>query len=652
MSNLYNGLEKAPGSDMGEQDVRKRSEAEEIRVFLKHLLKDVRAFEKMLENNLFESDVRRIGAEQELFLVDDAWRPAPLATEVLEAVDDPHFTTELARFNLEFNLDPLVFGGSCLRLMEEQIDELLTKVRTAARSRGGEVVLSGILPTLNKSDLELENMTPNPRYFALNEAMTRQRGGDYEFFLKGVDELHLHHDSIMVEACNTSFQVHFQVAPDEFVGLYNVAQAVTAPVVAAAANSALLFGKRLWAETRIGLFQQSIDTRRSSPHLREQVPRVSFGRQWVRSSALEIFREDIARFRTLLSTEMDEDPFEAIEQGRAPSLKALRLHNSTVYRWNRVCYGISDGKPHLRIENRVLPAGPTPRDEVANAAFWFGLVSGVLSEYGDITRHMSFENVQSNFLAAARNGLSAQLEWVDGRMAPASELILDTFVPVARQGLLASGVDGSDVDLYLGVIEERVRSGRTGARWQLSSLATMGSKGTMSERLSALTAATSARQQDGKPVHTWEDARLEEGGGWKQNYVRVEQCMDTDLVTVNEHEPVDLVAQLMDWNNIRHVLVEDDENRLVGLVSQRALLRLVGTYHPEQLDGPLPVAEVMQRDPVTVAPETSTLEAIELMRHNKWSSLPVVKNGHLVGMVTETQFMAIAGELLEQKLRE
>ena len=637
---------------MGEQDVRKRSQAEEIRVFLKHLLKDVRAFEKMLEDDLFESGVRRIGAEQELFLVDSAWRPAPIAVEVLETVDDPHFTTELARFNLEYNLDPLVFGGTCLSEMESQIEEYLAKVRDAARKNGGEVVLTGILPSLNKSDLELENMTPSPRYLALNDAMTQQRGGDYEFYLKGVDELHLHHDSIMVEACNTSFQVHFQVAPDEFARIYNAAQAVTAPVVAAAANSALLFGKRLWAETRIGLFQQSIDTRRTTPHLREQVPRVSFGRQWVRSSALEIFREDIARFRTLLSTEMEDDPFEALEEGRPPSLKALRLHNSTVYRWNRVCYGISDGKPHLRIENRILPSGPTPRDEVANAALWFGLVSGVLSEYDDISGHMNFEDAHANFLAAARNGLNAQLEWVGGRLAPASELILDTFVPLARRGLLTSGLDPADVDLYLGVIEERVRSGRTGARWQLSSLAAMENRGTAAERLSALTAATVSRQQTGEPVHTWEDARLEEGGGWKQNYIRVEQCMVTDLVTVNENEPVDLVAHLMDWNKIRHVLVEDDDNRLVGMVSQSVLLRLVGTYHPEQLEGPLPIAEVMQRDLITVEPETSTLEAIELMRRNRFSCLPVLKNGHLVGVVTETQFMAIAGQLLEQKLRE
>ena len=636
---------------MGEQDVRGQSQAEEIRVFLQDLLKDVRALEKMLEEDLFESGVRRIGAEQELFLVDQHWRPTPIATRVLEVVDDPRFTTELARFNLEFNLDPLVFGGSCLRDMEWQIGELLGKVQDAARSCGGDVVMTGILPTLQKSDLELGNMTPNPRYHALNDAMTRLKGGAYEFFLTGLDELHLHHDSIMVEACNTSFQVHFQVAPGEFARIYNAAQAAAGPVLAAAVNSPMLFGKRLWRETRVGLFQQSIDTRRTTPHLREQTPRVSFGRQWVQSSALEIFQEDIARFRTLLSTEVDDDPFVELESGRAPSLKALRLHNSTVYRWNRVCYGIVDGIPHLRIENRILPSGPTPRDEVANAAFWFGLVSGILERYGDITEHMSFDHAHKNFFAAAQHGLDAQLAWTGDVIAPADRLILDELLPLAREGLEAPGLDAENIDLYLGTIEERVSSRRTGAQWLLESIAGLSTDAPLTERLSAVTAATAARQQNGAPVHTWAPARLEEGGGWKQSYLTVEHCMDTDIVTVNQHEPVDLVANLMVWNNIRHVMVEDDEHRLVGLVSQRKVLRLVGTYHPET-EGPLPVSEVMKPDPTTVTPETSTVEAIGLMRANGWACLPVIKGGHLVGVLTESKLMEIAGKLLEEKLKE
>jgi len=638
---------------MGEQNVRHATEVAELRRFLKRLLRDVKAMEHMLDNGLIESGVRRIGAEQELFLVDDTWRPAPLATQVLETLADPHFTTELARFNLEFNLDPVDFGGRCLGALEEQLEELLARARTAAGEHGARVVLTGILPTLTKGDLELDNMTPNPRYFALNDALTRLRGGEYSFHIKGIDELNFHHNNIMVEACNTSFQVHFQVGPDEFARMYNIAQAAAGPTLAAAANSPLLFGKRLWRETRVALFQQSIDTRRSAPHLREQAPRVSFGRQWVRSSALEIFREDIARFRAILSTEMDEDPFQVLGEGRAPDLPALRLHNSTVYRWNRVCYGVgAGGAAHLRIENRTLSAGPTVRDEVANAAFWFGLVSGLAGRYGDITRHLRFEDAHANFFAAAQHGLNAQLTWLEGRILPARDLILEELLPLAREGLLASELDPADVDLYLGVLEERVRSSNTGAQWLLSSFASLGQRGPLAERLSALTAATAHRQQEQGPVHHWEPARLEEAGGWKHNYLRVEQYMNTDLITVGPDEPVELVTHLMEWNRVRHVLVEDEDNRLVGIVSRRSLLPLVGSYDPESIEGPLPVSEIMQPDPITVSPETTTLEAIELMRQHRISCLPVVKNGHLVGTVTQDQYMEIAGRLLEQKLRE
>lgn len=636
---------------MGEQEVRQMTRQDELRVFLKHVLRDVQALEHMLDEGLFETDVRRIGAEQELFLVDASWRPSPTAPEVLEKIGDHHFTPELARFNLEFNLDPFVFEGDCLRRLEEQIHHYLGMARAAARELGNEVVMTGILPTLNKSDLELESMTPKSRYLALNEAMTKLRGGDYDITLTGIDELHLHHDSIMVEACNTSFQVHFQVAPDEFAKLYNAAQAAAGPVLAAAANSPLLFGKRLWRETRVGLFQQSVDTRRTTPHLREQIPRVSFGRQWVRASALEIFREDIRRFRSILSTDIDEDPFEAIGNGRAPTLKALQLHNSTVYRWNRVCYGISEGKPHLRIENRMLPSGPTPVDEVSNAAFWFGLVSGIATEYGDISSLLSFDDAHTNFFSAAQNGLNCQLFWIDGRLEPARKMILKHLLPLARRGLEDSGLAQRDIDHYLGTIQGRVESSHTGSQWQLSSLSGMGGKGPMTERLAAITAGMVARQGAGEPSHTWTPARLEEGGGWQQNYLRVEQWMDTDIVTVNEHEPVELVAQLMDWNNVRYVLVEDDGNRLVGQVSQRALLQLIGTYNPEQRDSPMPVSEIMQSSPVTVSPETSTLETINLMRRHRMSALPVVKNGQLVGRVTERQFMIMARQLLEEKLK-
>lgn len=637
---------------MGEKKVKIKLQGEARRAFMRHLLTDLRALEQIVSSGMIESGVRRIGAEQEMFLVDSSWRPAPAAMKLLPEIDDPHFTTELGLFNLEINLDPLVFGGDCLSKMEQQLNELLEKIRQVASRSDLHIVLTGILPTIRKSDLDLDNMTPLDRYKALNDAMNRLRGGAYELRIKGLDELIVKHDSVMLESCNASFQVHFQVGADEFANLYNIAQAVAGPVIAAAANSPMLFGRQLWRETRIALFQQAVDTRSSTHHLRDRSPRVTFGTRWVDSSVVELFREDIARFRTLVGGELDEDPFAMLSAGQVPQLKALRLHNSTVYRWNRACYGITDGKPHLRIENRVLPSGPTVIDEVANAAFWFGLISGLSSKYEDITEVMSFDDAAVSFHAAARYGLRAELSWEGGKTVPAHELILKQLLPLAREGLEGRDIRGADVERYLDIIERRVDTRRTGAQWLVQSLSEMKGKGTDGERLNALTAATIDRQRSNRPVSEWESAELTEAGGWKHNFVKIEQFMTTDLFTVTEDEPMDLVASLMEWERIRHVPVEDHQNRLVGLISYRSLLRLfakgeIGTSRRQTA-----VSEIMHRTPLTVAPETSTLDAIELMRRHRVGCLPVVKDGRLVGLVTERDFMNVAAQLMEEKLRE
>jgi CBS domain-containing protein len=637
---------------MAKPEVRDGIGGEQLRLFMRNLLDDLRALEMMLEEGLIESDVRRIGAEQEMFLVGPGFRPAPLVMEMLALLKDPRYTTELGQFNLETNMEPLAFGGKCLSLMEERLTELVGKARAAAAELGADIALVGILPTLRKSDLGLENMAPVPRYFALNQAMNRLRGGAYEFQIKGIDELIVKHDSVMVEACNTSFQVHFQVGAKEFARLYNIAQAVAGPVLSAATNSPLLFGRRLWRETRIALFQQAVDTRSSSHHLRERQPRVSFGRNWVRESVIELFQEDIARFKILIGGDLDEDPFALLRQGKVPQLKALRLHNGTVYRWNRPCYGITEGKPHLRIENRYIPSGPTIRDEVANGALWFGLVCALSREVDDIPRLITFENALSNFTAAARNGLASELVWLEGKEVGARDLLLLDLIPLARTGLVGGGIAREDIDLYLGVVEERVRTKQTGSQWFHLSLAGMTGKGTEAERMSALTASLVRQQKEGKPVSQWKLATLDEAGGWKEHYLKVEQFMSTDLFTVQEDEPIDLVASLMDWEKIRHVPVEDHEHRLVGLVSYRSLIHLLAQGELWKRGAPVPVADVMKRDLITVAPETSTQEAIRLMKERRIGSLPVVKDGRLIGIVTERDFMDIASELLEEKLME
>ncbi len=617
---------------------------------MRKVLDDLRALEMMLDRGLFETGTTRIGAEQEMFLVDSDFRPAPTAVEVLEAIDDPRFTTELARFNLEANLPPIVLGEDSLSVLERGIQEVIDLAREGARKVGSGILLTGILPTLDKSDLSLDNMTPKPRYFALNEAVKAIRaGGEFELYIKGRDELSMSHDSVMVEACNTSFQAHFQVEPQSFARLYNIAQTVTAPVLAAATNSPLFFGRRLWAETRIAVFQQSVDTRHHPSHRRLQQPRVSFGERWLDDSVVEIFREDISRFRLLISIAHDEDPFAMLERGEIPGLKALCLHNGTVYRWNRPCYGITDGKPHLRIENRVLPAGPSVIDEVANAAFWFGLIKAFADEYGDIRDHLGFDTAQENFLAAARLGLRGQFRWLGERAVPADRLILDELLPQAGAGLRALGIAGSEADRYLDVIGERVRRRRGGSRWIVESLTGMGAEGTSMERMASLVAATLVRQEQGLPVHEWALARPDEHGRRRKHHTRVRDLMTTDLFTVNENDVIDLAAALMDWQHIRHVPVEDNEHRLVGLVTYRKLLRVL--LHGDGGQS-TPVRDVMQRSLIRVEPETPTLEVVRLMKEHKISALPVVENDRLVGIITERDLIRISQKLLEEYLRD
>jgi CBS domain-containing protein len=621
-----------------------------IRAFTSSILTDLRALEQMLKEGWIEEGVRRIGAEQEMFLVREDWRPSPSAMAVLERLGGPPFTTELALFNLEANLEPIGLSDRCFTELHDALDRAIGEVAAAAEPEGARVVLAGNLPTLVKSDLALDQITPVPRYYTLNEALTRLRRGKYQLQMEGADELMLEHDSVMLEACNASCQVHLQVGVEEFPRLYNTAQLMVAPVLAASVNSPLLFGRRLWAETRIALFQQSLDTRAGTPYLRDLSTRVRFGNRWVEESVTELFGEDLSQLRALMAGPVREDPFQMLAEGEVPSLEALQLYNSTIYRWNRPCYGVSEGRAHLRIECRVLPAGPSTLDEVANAALWIGLVLGASEELGDPRERMDFREARSNFLAVARNGLATGVRWLDGTVVEVRSLILDMLLPMASRGLARADVDPDDASRYLQVIERRVKSGQTGSEWAYRSLTAMAGQGTRSGRLAALTAASFHRQQEGIPVDQWEPAELREAGGATQAYLRVEQYMHTHLMAVNEDESVDLVAFLMERERIQHVPVEDDEHRLVGVVSYRSILRYVGGQSELRLVGSTPVKEIMGRDPVTVTPKTSTLEAIRIMRDAGAACLPVLDEGKLVGIVTDRDFMPIAYELLRERL--
>jgi CBS domain-containing protein len=631
------------------KEVDGKLEGERQREFMSAILDDVRALEYMLDHNLFESNVRRVGAEQEMFLVDEAWRPARGVLQVLERLKgDPHYTTELGQFQLEVNCAPQILGGDGLGLLHEQLDFLVEKARKAAGELGMAVVLMGILPTMQKGDLGLDAMVPSARYMQLNKIVTSLRGGKFEVSIKGLDELVLDHDSVMVEACNSSFQVHLQVAPDEFARMYNLSQVLAGPLMAVSANSPIVFNRRLWAETRIALFRQAVDTRKNKSLYRETEARVSFGTRWVKKSIVEIFREDISRFRALVGTDLpEESPMATLARGQLPELKALRLYNGTIYRWNRACFGMTDGKAHLRIENRLMPAGPSTIDEVANSAFWVGMMVEIGSREHDITRRIDFDQAGANFYTAAREGIGSHFTWLDGEDINARELILERLLPLAEAGLRRQGINEEHIKRYLGVVEARTRTARTGARWQMSSWNSLRDRATLSERATAIVAATVQRQLTGRPVADWERARMDEAKVTPKKYQRVEHYMTSDLFTVHADDAVEMVANLMNWERIRHVPVEDHDHKLVGVITHRAVLRFImGGGSPRRT----PVAEVMKTEVVTVTPETPTIEALRTMRRLKVGCLPVVQNDRLVGIITEEDFMDLAAKLLEEQL--
>ncbi len=630
---------------MGLQTVSIISSSKEKERFVKYLLNDIKALEYMIEKGMIENGITRIGAEQELCLVDSTWRPVPIILEILPKINDPKFTTELAQFNLEINLDPIEFKTDCLTVLESSLLKNIGKAEEILKERDAKVILTGILPTIRNKDLSITNMTPLDRYRALSNSLSKLRGGKFEFHISGTDELITAHDTVMFESCNTSYQLHYQVCSEEFVDLYNWAQFISGPVLAASTNSPLLLGKRLWRETRIALFQQSIDIRQSKDHLRERSPRVSFGNRWIYDSIVDAFKEDIVRFETLLSNDEKTNSVKMLEDGEIPTLDALMVHNSTIYKWNRPCYGIYNGKPHFRIENRYLASGPTIPDQVANAAFWFGLMAGMPDKYRKLPQKFEFDDAKTNFIKAARDGLDNKFLWFDDKKYSAQDLILKIMLPISREGLQKSQIDNSDIKKNLEIIEERVKSGKTGSQWMIESYTNIRKTGTRDQALVATTAAIYNRQQEMKPIHKWSLANIDEAGNFLNYYLHIDQIMTTDIVTVQEDDLIDLVANIMDWKQVKDVPVENADGELVGLMTAGLLVNFLCKSNKEKKMNSR-IKDFMIKNPVSVSPETSISDALKTMIEAKSSCLIVVEDKKLVGMVTDRHFVKVSAKLI------
>jgi CBS domain-containing protein len=618
---------------MGEVNVRPITSTEDRNQFYMAMLDDIDAIEHMIREDLFVKGDIHIGAEQELCLINQSADPSIRALEILKKIDHPQYTHELGRFNLEINLNPYRLTGTCFRQVKEELVHLLRIGDKRAREFDDRLIMAGILPTLKRKHLNFDNMTPKPRYKSLSEVLLKFRGNDFQIYLQGVDDLYSHLDSVLFEACNTSFQLHLQVNPDEFVDKYNWAQLIAGPVLAAGASSPILFGRELWAETRIALFKQSLDTRTFSSHIRTKQPRVRFGSDWIHESYAEIFKDQITRFPLILtSTRPLRSSMEMLKEGTIPKLMALSIHNGTTYCWNRPCYGFSGKKPHMRIECRYLPSGPSVVDEIANFVFWIGLMSSMPEDCANIWERMDFRIAKDNFIKAARYGLDAALFWF-GTQYCSNVLIPDILVPLAKKGLITAGVNEDDIDYFLGVIQRRCQVHKNGATWMVDNYRKLTEKYSRNRALRFLTEEMSNNQQEPDlPVHEWPQISLSHYHKAMVQEEKVEDYMETDLVTMNEQDAIGLALKIIQWRNINHILIENDEHEVIGVVSTTDLKQ----YMIDSPESQLPVRDIMSDKVFYVEVDAPISNAEFIMQDHAIHCLPVIDNGILSGIITSS----------------
>jgi len=461
-------------------------------------------FARMLRESAFDTEHPMVGLELELNLVDDDADPAMHNAEVLAAIADPAWQSELCRFNLEVNLPPRHLDDDGLAVLERDLRAQLARADAQAATVGAQLAMIGIVPTLQEKHLGAESLSANPRYALLNEQVIALRGENLHIAITGVERLSTYADSVAPESACTSAQFHVQVTPETFARHWNAAQAIAGIQLALGANSPFLFGKQLWSETRIPLFQQSTDTRPDELKSQGVRPRVWFGERWI-NSVFDLFEENTRYFSALLPICDDEDPLELIQRGEVPQLGELTLHNGTIWRWNRPVYDVVEAHPHLRVENRVLPAGPTVVDVLANAAFYFGLVRQLADAPRPVWSRMSFAAARENFLAAARHGIDAEVYWPGVGEVPATELVLRRLLPLAHEGLAACGVDTAVRERLLDIIEARCLIGVNGASWQVDTVhAIEADRGwDRTETLRAMMRRYLAHMHTHEPVHTW-----------------------------------------------------------------------------------------------------------------------------------------------------
>lgn len=475
---------------MGQEIDNSRFTHADFQRFGERLRQETAVLQTWFQQQRFAADPSTVGFELEAWLVNEAGRPAPINQAYLDYLDNPLVVPELSVFNVELNTPERLLTGGALRQLHTALADLWQQCNHSAKTFNAALAMIGILPTVREQELTLASMSRLQRYRALNEQVLRmRRGKPLKLDIHGVEALCTEHSDVMLEAATTSFQLHLQVQIQEAAAFFNTALIVSAPLVAAAANSPYLFGKDLWDETRIPLFEQAVAVGGDIAGDKRAYRRVTFGSGYVGASLLELFLENLKHYPLLLPECLDES---------LDHLYHLRLHNGTIWRWNRPLVGFGkDGTPHIRIEHRVLPAGPSIADMIANAALFYGLIHALVRLTPAPHHALSFVQSRANFYRAARDGLKAEIVWLDNNRVSARRLLLETLIPLAKQGLDGLDIAKTDIDNYLGIVEARVASGQTGAQWQRGFVRRHG------HDMQALTAAYLQGQRSGLPVHEW-----------------------------------------------------------------------------------------------------------------------------------------------------
>ncbi len=488
---------------MGEKVEKTEFSREDRSRYRQKVRRSLDVFATMLRESRFDFERPMTGMEIELNLIDGNADPAFRNAEVLGAIADPDFQTELGQFNIEINLPPRRLGGDDIADLEKGLRASLNHAEGKARTVGVHMVTIGILPTLRREHLTSDSLSANPRYSLLNEQIFAARGEDLDIRIDGVDRLAVTTDTIAPEAACTSTQFHLQVSPAQFAAYWNASQVISGIQVALGANSPLLFGRELWRETRIPLFEQATDTRSEEIRAQGVRPRVWFGERWI-TSVFDLFEENVRYFPALLPICDEDDPADLLERGEIPALSELRLHNGTVYRWNRPIYDVVNGRPHLRVENRVMPAGPTVADTIANAAFYYGLARSLAEAERPVWTQLSFRAAEENFHACARHGIDASVFWPGVGTVPVTELVLRRLLPQAADGLDRWGVSPTQRDRLLGIIEQRCLRQQNGASWQVDTLHELEKQGTDRQRaLHEMLRRYLPLMHENIPVHEW-----------------------------------------------------------------------------------------------------------------------------------------------------